>query len=186
MSKKIIDANQKQELLEILQTRFEKNMNLHKDLNWEEVKNRLEKNLEKIDSLYQMENTGWEPDIIWYDKVSWEYIFCDCSKESPIGRRSLCYDNKALEFRKQFKPENSAVNMAENMGIELLTEKEYRELQKLAKFDLKTSSWLKTPEEIRKLWWAIYGDNRYETTFIYHNWAESYYAARWFRGILRV
>lgn len=173
-------------LLNTLKTRFEENMKRHKDIKWSNVVERLEKNWEKLWSLHEMENTGGEPDVIGYDKKTGEYIFYDCSAESPSGRRSFCYDNEALKSRKEHKPKNNVMDMASAMGIELLNEEQYRELQKLGKFDSKTSSWLKTPDEIRKLGGAIFGDYRYGTVFISHNGAESYYAARGFRGLLRV
>ncbi len=179
-------AQQSKEILEILKTRFEKNMKRHTAIKWLKVQEKLEANPEKIWSLYQMEKTDGEPDVIGFDKKTNEYIFYDCSAESPKGRRSLCYDNEALEARKEHKPKNSAVGMASEMGIELLTEKQYRELQQLGKFDIKTSSWLNTPENIRKLGGAIFGDFRFDTVFIYHNGAQSYYAGRGFRGALRV
>tara|TARA_R110002012_G_scaffold4074_7_gene18943 strand:+ start:41964 stop:42530 length:567 start_codon:yes stop_codon:yes gene_type:complete len=179
-------AQQSKEILEILKTRFEKNMKRHTAIKWLKVQEKLEANPEKIWSLYQMEKTDGEPDVIGFDKKTNEYIFYDCSAESPKGRRSLCYDNEALEARKEHKPKNSAVGMASEMGIELLTEKQYRELQQLGKFDIKTSSWLNTPENIRKLGGAIFGDFRFDTVFIYHNGAQSYYAGRGFRGALHV
>ena len=179
-------AQQSKEILEILKTRFEKNMKRHTAIKWLKVQEKLEANPEKIWSLYQMGKTDGEPDVIGFDKKTNEYIFYDCSAESPKGRRSLCYDNEALEARKEHKPKNSAVGMATEMGIKLLTEKQYRELQQLGKFDIKTSSWLNTPENIRKLGGAIFGDFRFDTVFIYHNGAQSYYAGRGFRGALRV
>ncbi|MDB5156207.1 MAG: hypothetical protein JWR50_914 [Mucilaginibacter sp.] len=185
-SKKELSAGQQEELLSVLKTRFEKNSNRHKDLEWFKVQAKLETSTEKLWSLNEMEITGGEPDVIGYDKEGDEYIFYDCSAESPKGRRSTCYDHEALESRKEYKPEDSAVNMAAAMGIELLTEGQYRELQKLGKFDLKTSSWVKTPAEIRKLGGAIFCDRRYDTVFVYHNGAESYYAARGFRGWLKI
>jgi len=169
-----------------LKARFEKNMNRHKALEWPKVKARLEANSEKLWSLNEMETTGGEPDVVGHDKKSGEYIFFDCSAESPKGRRSVCYDREALESRKEHKPKNSAVGMADDMGIELLTEEQYLELQKLGDFDAKTSSWLKTPSDIRKLGGAICADFRYGRVFVGHNGAESYYAARAFRGSLRV
>lgn len=175
-----------EELLKTLKARFEKNMNRHKGLDWAKVQLRLEAKTEKLWSLGEMEKTGGEPDVIGYDKKTGEYIFYDCSEESPKGRRSLCYDRDALNSRKEFKPKDSAVDMAADMGIELLTEDDYRELQKLGKFDLKTSSWIKTPSDIRKLGGAVFCDRRYNTVFLYHNGAESYYAVRGFRGALRV
>jgi len=169
-----------------LQARFEKNMNRHKGLEWAKVQASLEPNTEKLWSLGEMERTGGEPDVVGHDKKTGEYIFYDCSAESPKGRRSLCYDREALEARKEHKPENSATDVAAAMGIELLTEEQYRELQKLGSFDTKTSSWVKTPADIRKLGGAIFGDFRYGHVFVYHNGADSYYAARGFRGSLRV
>jgi hypothetical protein len=185
-NKKKLSAEQREELLNTLKVRFEKNMNRHKDIEWAKVQAKLEANTEKLWSLDEMEITGGEPDVVGHDKKTDEYLFYDCSAESPKGRRSVCYDHEALEARKEHKPENSAVEMAGDMGIELLTEEQYRELQKLGKFDLKTSSWVKTPAEIRKLGGAIFCDRRYNTVFVYHNGAESYYAARGFRGSLRV
>lgn len=174
------------ELLGTLETRFKKNMDRHKGLEWAKILVKLEAGTETLWSLSEMEKTGGEPDVIAYDKNTDQYIFCDCSAESPKARRSLCYDREALEKRKEFKPADSVVDMAAAMGIELLSEEQYRELQKLGKFDMKTSSWLKTPAEIRALGGAIFGDYRYATVFIYHNGAESYYAARGFRGLLKV
>lgn len=173
-------------LLQILKARFEKNKKRHKGLEWAKVQTKLEANNERLWSLNEMEKTGGEPDVAGFDKKTGEYIFYDCSAESPKGRRSLCYDREALESRKEYKPSNSAIDMADAMGIELLTEGQYRELQKLGEFDLKTSSWAKTPAGIRKLGGAIFCDRRYDTVFVYHNGAESYYAARGFRGTLRV
>ena len=184
--KKELSSKLREELLSTLQNRFEKNMNRHKGVEWIKVKIRLEANAKKLWSLSEMENTGGEPDIVGHDKKTGEYIFYDCSSESPAGRRSYCYDNQALEARKEFKPKDSAVNKASEMGIELLTEEQYRELQNLGKFDTKTSSWIKTPSEIRKLGGAIFCDRRYDHVFVYHNGAESYYAARGFRGFLKV
>lgn len=178
--------DQEEKILTILMNRFDKHKNRHKTLEWAKIKMKLEKYPEKLRTLYEMENTGGEPDVISYDKEKDEYTFCDCSDESPKGRRSICYDNEALLSRKEFKPKTSAVAMASDIGIEILTEHDYRELQKLGNFDLKTSSWLKTPEEIRKLKGAIFGDKRYNQVFIYHNGAESYYAARGFRGKLTI
>lgn len=186
ISKKGLPAAQRQELLGLLKTRFEKNMGRHKGLEWADVQARLEANAEKLWSLNEMETTGGEPDVVGYDKKTGEYIFYDCSAESPKGRRSLCYDDEALEERKEAKPDGSAVEMAESMGITLLTEEEYRKLQELGKFDLKTSSWVLTPAHIRKLGGAVFCDRRYDTVFLYHNGAISYYAARGFRGSLRV
>jgi hypothetical protein len=181
-----LSPEQREELLRTLKTRFEKNMSRHTGLEWGKVRAKLEANPEKLWSLNEMERTGGEPDIVGYDKKMGEYIFYDCSAESPKNRRSLCYDHEALESRKEHKPENSAINMAAAMGIEILTEEQYRELQNLGNFDTKTSSWVKTPSNIRKLGGAIYCDRRYNTVFVYHNGAESYYAARGFRGSLRV
>ncbi|QCR33862.1 DUF4256 domain-containing protein [Lysinibacillus sp. SGAir0095] len=183
---KELTPEQQEEILEILKTRFEKNMNRHKDIEWSGVHAKLETHTEKLWSLSQMEITGGEPDVIAHHKESGEFIFYDCSKESPKGRRSLCYDREALESRKQHKPENTAIDMAAEMGIEILTEEQYRELQTLGNFDNKTSSWVKTPANIRKLGGAIFCDFRYDTVFVYHNGAESYYAARGFRGSLRI
>ncbi|MBL7736640.1 MAG: DUF4256 domain-containing protein, partial [Chitinophagaceae bacterium] len=173
-------------LLRALKNRFEKNMNRHKGIVWEKVEERLEKNAEKLWSLHEMETTGGEPDIVGYDKKTGEYIFYDCAQESPKGRRSICYDHEALASRKEHKPKNSAVGMAADAGIELLSEEQYRELQQLGQFDLKTSSWVRTSPDIRTLGGAIFCDRRYNTVFVYHNGAESYYAARGFRGSLRV
>lgn len=174
------------ELLKILKTRFEKNMNRHKGISWSEVQAKLEKAPAKLWSLNEMEETDGEPDVIRYDKKTNTYIFCDCSAESPKGRRSVCYDPEALASRKEHKPKHSAVGMASEIGIELLTEEQYRELQQLGEFDAKTSSWIHTPPAIRKLGGALFGDWRFGHVFIYHNGAESYYAARGFRGLLRV
>ena len=179
-------AKQREELLGTLKARFEKHMKRHKNLEWAKLQVKLEANTTKLLSLNEMETTGGEPDVVAYDKKTSEYIFYDCSAESPKGRRSVCYDREALDSRKEHKPANNAVDMAVAMGIELLTEEQYRELQKLGEFDTKTSSWVKTPSEIRKLGGAIYCDRRYNTVFVYHNGAESYYAARGFRGSLRV
>jgi len=177
---------QREEILRLLRTRFDENMNRHQGLEWSKVQAKLQANPEKLWSLNEMEKTGGEPDVVGLDSTSGEYIFYDCSPESPEGRRNVCYDQEALEGRKKFPPKDSAINMAEIMGIELLTENQYRELQKLGKFDTKTSSWLKTPPDIRKLGGAIFGDRRYDAVFIYHNGADSYYGARGFRGSLRV
>ncbi len=179
-------ADQREELLKALKARFEKNVNRHKGLEWAEVQAKLEASAEKLGSLHEMERTGGEPDVVGYDQKTGEYIFYDCSAESPGGRRSVCYDREGLESRKEHRPENNAVDMAAAMGIEILTEAQYRELQKLGRFDTKTSSWLKTPAEIRKLGGAIFADFRYGTVFVYHNGAQSYYGARAFRGSLRV
>jgi hypothetical protein len=191
MSKKTVTKNklspdQKEDLLNTLKKRFEKNMNRHKGIAWEKVKAKLDSDPGKCWSLNEMEFTGGEPDVVGYNKKSNEYVFYDCSEESPKGRRSICYDHKALESRKEHKPKDSAENMASEMGIEILSEEEYRELQSIGKFDLKTSSWIKTPEAIRKLGGAIFCDRRFDTVFTYHNGAESYYAARGFRGKLIV
>ena len=177
---------QREELLKALKARFEIHMNRHKGLEWANVQAKLEANTEKLWSLNEMESTGGEPDVVGYDEKTGEYIFYDCSAESPQGRRSLCYDREALESRKEHKPENNAVDMAAAMGIEILTEEQYRELQKLGNFDAKTSSWVKTPSDIRKLGGALFMDRRYDHVFVYHNGAESYYGARGFRGSLRV
>ena len=185
-NKRELSAEQSEALLKVLKTRFEKNMDRHKGIVWEKVQAKLEANTEKLGSLDEMEETGGEPDVIGYDKKAGEYIFYDCSPESPKGRRSVCYDHEALESRKEHKPGNSAVQMAADMGIALLTEEEYRALQQLGKFDMKTSSWVETPPAIRKLGGALFCDRRYDTIFLYHNGAESYYAARGFRGSLRV
>jgi len=185
-NKKKLSLEQREALLRALKARFEKNMNRHKGLEWAKVQAKLEANPEKLWSLHEMERTGGEPDVIGHDKKSGDYIIYDCSAESPKGRRSVCYDREALEARKEHKPENSAMAMAAAMGIELLTEEQYRELQKLGNFDEKTSSWVKTPSDIRKLGGAIFADYRYGNVFVYHNGAESYYAARGFRGSLRV
>jgi len=179
-------AEQREALIKTLNGRFISNMNRHNDLEWAKVEARLEGDTEKLWSLYEMERTGGEPDIVGQDNMTGEYLFYDCSAESPKGRRSLCYDHEALESRKEFKPANSAIEMAKEMGIELLTEEKYRALQQMGKFDTKTSSWVKTPVEIRKHGGAIFCDCRYEHTFTYHNGAESYYAARGFRGSLKV
>ncbi|MUG43955.1 DUF4256 domain-containing protein [Paenibacillus woosongensis] len=185
-NKKELSPEQREVLLNTLKARFDKNIDRHKTLEWANVQAKLEANIEKLWSLHEMEHTGGEPDVVGFDNKTGEYIFYDCSAESPKGRRSVCYDHEALESRKQHKPENSAVGMAAAMGIELLTEEQYRELQKLGNFDMKTSSWIITPASIRKLGGALFGDRRYDTVFIYHNGAESYYAARGFRGSLRV
>ena len=185
-NKKELSAGQREELLEELKTRFEKNINRHQNLEWAELQAKLEADTEKLWSLYEMERTGGEPDCVGFDKSAGEYIFYDCSAESPAGRRSICYDREALESRKAHKPENNAVDMASAMGIELLTEEQYLELQKLGNFDTKTSSWIKTPSDIRNLGGALFCDRRYGNIFIYHNGAESYYSARGFRGSIRV
>lgn len=186
MKTKTLLPEQREALLSILQTRFEKNTNRHKSIKWEQVKAKLENNEAKLWILDDMEQTGGEPDVVGYDEKTGEYIFYDCAAESPKGRRSICYDREALESRKENKPADSAVNMAAAMGITLLTETEYQALQQLGKFDTKTSSWVQTPADIRKLGGALFCDCRYNTVFLYHNGAESYYAARGFRGSLRV
>src|SRR5690242_5752162 len=185
-SKKALSPKQREELLRTLKARFEKNMNRHKGLEWAQVQARLEANADKLWSLNEMERTGGEPDVVDNDKKTGEYIFCDCAAESPKGRRSVCYDREALEARKEHKPEDDAIEMAAAMGIELLTEEQYRELQKLGDFDTKTSSWVKTPSDIRELGGALFCDRRYDHVFVYHNGADSYYAARGFRGSLSV
>src|SRR5215468_206337 len=185
-NKNKLSTEQRGELLGALKARFEKNIKRHQDLEWARVQAKLEANTEKLWSLHEMERTGGEPDVVGHDKKTGECIFYDCSAESPEGRRNACYDREALESRKEHKPKNSAVGMAAAMGIELLTEEQYRELQKLGNFDSKTSSWVKTPSEIRKLGGALFCDRRYDSVFVYHNGAESYYAARAFRGWLRV
>jgi hypothetical protein len=183
---KELSSEQREELLRTLKDRFENNMNRHKGLVWAEVQAKLDANSEKLWSLNEMEGTGGEPDVAGHDEKTGEYIFYDCSAESPKGRRSVCYDREALESRKKHKPENNAIDMAADMGIELLSEEQYRELQELGNYDLKTSSWVQTPANIRKLGGAIFCDRRYDTVFMYHNGADSYYAARGFRGSLRV
>ena len=185
-NKKELSPEQRLELLQTLKDRFEKNMNRHQGIEWAKVQVRLEVNAEKLWSLDDMEISGGEPDVVGYDEETGEYIFYDCSAESPKGRRSVCYDGEALESRKEHKPKNSALEMAAAMGVEILTEEQYRELQQYGKFDAKTSSWVKTPEAIRKLGGAIFADYRYGTVFVYHNGAESYYGARGFRASLRV
>lgn len=181
-----LSSAQSKELINILKTRFDKNMKRHKGIEWAKVQARLEANTVALWSLNEMEITDGEPDVVGYDKKTGEYIFMDCSAESPKGRRSICYDHEALEARKEHKPKDSAINMATEMGIEILTEEQYRELQTLGEFDLKTSSWIDTPAKIRKLGGAVFMDRRFDTVFMYHNGAESYYAARAFRGSLRV
>ena len=183
---KELSLEQREELLSLLESRFEKNMNRHKGLEWVKVREKLQSNIEKLWSLFEMERTGGEPDVVGLDKKTGEYIFYDCCAETPVGRRNVCYDNEALEARKEHKPKNSAVGMATTMGIELLTEEQYRELQNFGNFDTKTSSWLKTPSDIRKLGGAIFADFRYGQVFVYHNGADSYYGVRGFRGSLRV
>jgi hypothetical protein len=186
MPKKELTTAQREELLKTLKARFEKNMNRHKGVEWAKVQAKLEANPGKLWSLAEMERTGGEPDVVGQDKKTGEHIFYDCAAESPKGRRSVCYDREALDARKEHKPKDSAVDMATAMGIELLTEAQYRALQKLGEFDTKTSSWVKTPADIRKLGGALFCDRRYDTVFLYHNGADSYYAARGFRGSLRV
>ena len=185
-NKKGLSSAQREDLLKALKARFEKNMSRHRGLEWVQVQAKLEANAEKLWSLSEMERTGGEPDVVGHDKKTGEYIFYDCSAESPKGRRSVCYDREALESRKEHRPEDNASDMAAAIGIELLTEEQYRELQKLGNFDTKTSSWVKTPSDIRKLGGALFCDRRYDTVFLYHNGAESYYGARGFRGSLRV
>jgi len=181
-----MNETQREELLGVLKARFESNVDRHEGIEWAEVQARLEAHPDRLQSLNEMERTGGEPDVVGRDKQTGEYIFYDCSAESPIGRRNVCYDREALESRKKYKPENNAIDMASDMGIEILTEEQYRELQKIAKVDTKTSSWVKTPAGIRKLGGALFCDRRYDHVFVYHNGAESYYAARGFRGSLRV
>src|SRR5436305_3221145 len=184
--KKELSSKQREELLNTLEARFEKNMNRHKGFAWAKVQAKLEAHTEKLWSLNEMERTGGEPDVVGHDKKTGEYIFYDCSAESPKGRRSVCYDREALESRKEHKPKNNAIDMAAAMSIELLSEEQYRALQKLGNFDTKTSSWVKTPSDIRKIGSALFCDRRYNTVFVCHNGAESYYGARAFRGSLRV
>ena len=184
--KKELSSEQSQELFDTLKTRFEKNTDRHKGIEWAKVQAKLEANTGKLWSLSEMERTGGEPDVVGYDNKTGEYLFYDCSAETPKGRRSLCYDRAAHEARKEFKPENTVIDVATEMGIDLLTEEEYRALQEIGKFDTKTSSWVKTPANIRKLGGAIFCDRRYDTVFLYHNGADSYYAARGFRGSLKV
>jgi hypothetical protein len=186
MASATLSNKERERLLLTLKTRFEKNMNRHEGLDWDPVQARLEANPEKLWSINEMEKTGGEPDVVGHEKKTGEYIFYDCSAESPKGRRSICYDREALDARKEHKPKTSAMDMASAMGIELLTEQEYRQLQQLGEFDVKTSSWVKTPANIRKLGGALFCDRRYDTVFVYHNGAESYYAARGFRGRVRV
>jgi hypothetical protein len=183
---KELTPEQREELLSTLKARFDKNKHRHKELDWAKVHEKLEADAEKLWSLNEMERTGGEPDVVYIDKKTGEYVFYDCSAETPKGRRSICYDREALNSRKENKPDNSAVDMAAAMGIDILTEEQYRELQKLGNFDTKTSSWVKTPSDIRKLDGAIFCDRRYDTVFVYHNGAESYYSSRGFRGSLRV
>jgi hypothetical protein len=182
----VLSTDKRYELLSILKARFEKNMKRHKGLEWNAIQARLESNAQKLWSPHEMERTGGEPDVVAYDKKTSEYIFYDCSEESPKGRRSICYDREGMESRKEFKPETNAMDMATAIGIELLTEDQYRELQKFGPFDTKTSSWLKTPSEICNQGGALFGDFRYGHVFVYHNGAQSYYAVRGFRGCLRV
>jgi hypothetical protein len=186
MATGVLSEKQREELLKALEARFEKNMNRHQRLAWAQVQAKLEANAEKLWKLHEMERTGGEPDIVGHDKTTGEYILYDCSPESPRGRRNLCYDRQALDSRKENKPKDSAMDMAAAIGIELLAEPQYRELQKLGDFDTKTSSWVKTPSNIRKLGGALFCDRRFDTVFVYHNGAESYYAARGFRGWLRL
>ncbi len=186
MSNATLPKKQREELLRTLKDRFEKNMDRHKGIDWAKVQEKLEVNAEKIRSLHEMERTGGEPDVVGSDKKTGEYIFYDCSAESPKGRKSVCYDREALEARKEHKPKNNAIDLAIAMGIELITEEQYRKLQQLGNFDTKTSSWVKTPAEIRKLGGALFCDRRYDRVFVYHNSAESYYGSRAFRGSLRV
>jgi len=186
MAKKVLSPKQSAELMGVLKARFEKNMNRHKGLEWTNVQSKLEGDPEKLWSINEMEQSGGEPDVVGYEKKSGQFIIYDCAAESPKGRRSLCYDRQALESRKEHKPANSAIDIAAAIGIEILTEEEYRELQKLGAFDLKTSSWVKTPTNIRALGGALYCDRRYDTVFVYHNGAESYYAVRGFRGSIRL
>jgi Protein of unknown function (DUF4256) len=185
-NRKKLSSKQQEELLNTLKTRFEKNKDRHKGLDWTNIQARLVANTEKLWSLNEMENSGGEPDVVGHDKKTGEYVFYDCSAESPAARRSFCYDRQALDSRKENKPKNNVMDMAAAMGIDILTEEQYRELQQLGNFDLKTSSWIKTPAEIRKLGGALFCDRRYNTVFVYHNGAESYYAARGFRGLLRI
>lgn len=185
-NKKELSPEQRDEIIKVLKTRFEKNRNRHPNLEWTKIQSKLETNTEKLWSLYEMERTGGEPDVVGHDTKADEYIFYDCVTESPKGRRSFCYDRQALESRKEHKPQNNVIDIATAMGIEILTEEQYRELQKLGDFDTKTSSWIKTPDEIRKLGGALFADFRYGKVFVYHNGAESYYAARAFRGSLRI
>jgi hypothetical protein len=185
-NEKMLSLEQCDELFSILKARFEKNRHRHKEMDWDRIENKLRKSEKKCWSLNEMERTGGEPDVIGYDAVTSEYIFCDCSPESPAGRRSLCYDRQALDARKEFKPENSALDMSTDMGVELLSEEEYRLLQSLGKFDTKTSSWIRTPDDIHKLGGAVFVEFRYGHVFVFHNGASSYYAARGFRGLLKI
>ncbi|MFA6475757.1 MAG: DUF4256 domain-containing protein [Patescibacteria group bacterium] len=186
MNKPFITTEQRATLLKKLQTRFEKNLQRHKGLKWTNVQTRLETNTKKLWSISEMERTGGEPDVVGFNKKTGEYVFYDCAAESPTGRKSLCYDSKALKLRKEHKPKNTAMDLAATMGIEILTEEQYRELQTLGEFDTKTSSWLKTPADIRQLGGALFADRRYNHVFVYHNGAESYYAVRGFRGVFKV
>lgn len=186
MTKSKLTKKQQVEFITLLKERFEKNRHRHEEMDWEQIQEKIEANPDKLWSLFIMEQTGGETDVIGFDEATGEYLFCDCSKESPKGRRSLCYDREALESRKKHKPENSAMDMAKEMGIELLTEEQYRKLQELEHFDTKTSSWIFTPEEIRRQGGALFCDYRYGHVFVYHNGAESYYSSRGFRGLLRV
>jgi len=186
MENKELSADQREKLFSTLKSRFEKHMNRHQDLKWAKVQTKIEASNEKLWSLNQMESTGGEPDVVQHDKETGEYTFYDCSAESPKGRRSFCYDYDGQESRKEFKPSGNAIDMASTIGIELLTEDQYRELQKLGHFDMKTSSWIKTPSNIRDLGGALFSDFRYETVFVYHNGAQSYYGGRAFRGILQL
>ena len=181
-----MSSEQREELLKTLKTRFDYNMSRHEGIKWADVRAKLEANVDKLWSINEMETTGGEPDVVGHDKDKNEYVFCDCSEESPEGRRNVCYDRAALESRKKFKPQNNAIDMAAAMGIEILTVDQYRELQKLGKFDTKTSSWVKTPDNIRKLGGALFCDRRYDTVFVYHNGAESYYSVRGFRGSISI
>ena len=185
-NKKKLSQEQREELLESLKARFEKNMNRHKALDWTKVLDKLQANSEKLWSLFEMERTGGEPDVVGYDKKTNEFVFYDCSAESPLGRRNVCYDREGQESRKEFKPKDNAIDMALAMGIDLLAEEQYRELQKLGAFDTKTSSWVETPTDVRKLGGALFADRRFDHVFVYHNTAPSYYGARGFRGSLRV
>jgi hypothetical protein len=185
-SSKIVSSEQKNELIDLLRIRFEKNTNRHKNVKWTDVLSKLESNPEKLWSLNEMEKTGGEPDVVGVDEKSGEFIFMDCYPESSKGRRSVCHDREGLDSRKEYKPENNAIDMASEMGIEILSEEQYRELQQLGKFDTKTSSWIKTPDEIRKLGGALFADFRYNQVFVYHNGAQSYYGVRGFRGVLKV
>ena len=185
-NKRELSLERREELINTLKVRFDKNMNRHEGVNWSDVQAKLEKNVDKLLVISEMEKTGGEPDVVGYDKDKNQYIFYDCSAESPEGRRNVCYDRAALESRKKFKPQNNAIEMAAAMGIEILTVDQYHELQKLGKFDTKTSSWVKTPDNIRKLGGAIFCDRRYDTVFVYHNGAESYYSVRGFRGSISV